>query len=188
MASASVSSGASPLSAFEFEFEYPQHQHQQQQQQPQQQQQHHYSESASDADDAFWTAISNPSPGSLSGYMSSPAANSIGSSWVVLGSGSPGHVVELEPSPAPLPSPLGSVIGADFDTLSQFAPSTSGVEQGASVSGSLFGDMSAVASLGDVSYLTQENLGFLGPSGSGLVFNDILGVNDGGELVRLLNR
>ncbi|KAL1839187.1 hypothetical protein VTJ49DRAFT_1806 [Mycothermus thermophilus] len=186
MASASVSSGASPLSAFEFEFEFPQHQqqhqhqqqqHNQQQQQQQQQQQHHYPDSTSDADDAFWATS-----GSLSGYMSSPAANSIGSSWVVLGSGSQGQAVELVPSPAALPSPLGSS-SVDFDRLSPFATATSGVEHGSvSSAGGVFGDPSMVT-LGDVNFLTQglahdDPLGFLGPAGTGFVFDQSLNINE----------
>ncbi|KAK4239854.1 hypothetical protein C8A03DRAFT_42556 [Achaetomium macrosporum] len=92
MASASVTSGASPLSGFEYEFL----------QQP---------DSTGDPDEAFWTAISNPSSGSLGPFISSPASHSLGSSWAVLGNG---QVVELEPSPAALPSPLNG----DYDQQS----------------------------------------------------------------------
>ncbi|KAK4039964.1 hypothetical protein C8A01DRAFT_46620 [Parachaetomium inaequale] len=101
MASASVSSGTSPLSGFEFEF--PQH-----------------PDSTGDPDEAYWTRISNPSSGSL-GLLSSPA-NSLGSSWAVLGNG---QIVELQPSPAALPSPLQG----DFDQLS---PYSTAVEQSGS--------------------------------------------------------
>ncbi|KAG7290871.1 hypothetical protein NEMBOFW57_000876 [Staphylotrichum longicolle] len=94
MASASVSSGTSPLSGFEFEF--PQH-----------------PDSTGDPDEAFWTAISNPSSGSL-GFLSSPASHSLGSSWAVLGNG---QFVDLEPSPAALPSPLNN----DFDHQSPYS-------------------------------------------------------------------
>ncbi|KAK4249901.1 hypothetical protein C7999DRAFT_29575 [Corynascus novoguineensis] len=93
MASASVSSGRSPHSGLESEF--PQH-----------------PDSTGELDEAFWTAISNPSSGSL-GLLSSPAG-SLGSSWAVLGNG---QIVELEPSPAALPSPLN----ADIDRLSPYS-------------------------------------------------------------------
>ena len=107
MASASVSSGTSPLSGLEFEF-------------PQ--------DSTAEQDEAFWTAISNPSSGSL-GLLSSPA-HSLGSSWAVLQNG---QLVELQqPSPAALPSPLHG----EFDQLS---PYSTAVEQSRS---GVYGDVS----------------------------------------------
>jgi len=136
MASASVSAGASPLSGFEFEF--PQH-----------------PDSASDPDDAFWTAISNPSSGSLGPFLSSPS-HSLGSSWAVLGNG---QLVELEPSPAALPSPLD---GNNYDQQSPYS-GTSFAEQATSTAA-----LSAPTDLPDVSFLTQgltqqDGLEFLAP-------------------------
>ncbi|EAQ91305.1 hypothetical protein CHGG_03240 [Chaetomium globosum CBS 148.51] len=107
MASASVSSGTSPLSGLEFEFP---------------------PDSTREQDEAFWTAISNPSSGSL-GLLSSPA-HSLGSSWAVLPDG---QLVELQhPSPAALPSPLHG----DFD---QPSPYSTAVEQSRS---GVYGDVS----------------------------------------------
>ncbi|KAH6636214.1 hypothetical protein F5144DRAFT_591439 [Chaetomium tenue] len=107
MASASVSSGTSPLSGLEFEFP---------------------PDSTREQDEAFWTAISNPSSGSL-GLLSSPA-HSLGSSWAVLQNG---QLVELQhPSPAALPSPLHG----DFD---QPSPYSTAVEQSRS---GVYGDVS----------------------------------------------
>jgi hypothetical protein len=103
MASASVTSGASPLSGFEFDF--PAH-----------------PDSTGDPDEAFWTAISNPSSGSLGPFLSSPASHSLGSSWAVVGNR---HITELELSPAALPSPLNP----DFDQQSRYS-GASFVEQG----------------------------------------------------------
>ncbi|KAK3898075.1 hypothetical protein C8A05DRAFT_19276 [Staphylotrichum tortipilum] len=135
MASASVSAGASPLSGFEFEF--PQH-----------------PDSASDPDDAFWTAISNPSSGSLGPFLSSPS-HSLGSSWAVLGNG---QLVELEPSPAALPSPLDG----SYDQQSPYS-GASFAEQAASTTA-----LSAPTDLPDVSFLSQgltqqDGLEFLAP-------------------------
>ncbi|KAH6624364.1 hypothetical protein B0J18DRAFT_176718 [Chaetomium sp. MPI-SDFR-AT-0129] len=95
MASASVTSGTSPLSGFEFEF--PQH-----------------PDGTGDPDEGVWTTISNPSTGSM-GLLSSPA-NSLGSSWVVMGDG---QLVELQPSPAALGSPLSGQMSPYSATLDQ---------------------------------------------------------------------
>lgn len=121
MASASVSSGTSPLSGFEFEF--PQH-----------------PDSTGDPDEAFWTAISNPSSGSL-GFLSSPASHSLGSSWAVLGNG---QFVDLEPSPAALPSPLNN----DFDHQSPYSAASFAEPSGNAA-------ITSNPGLGGVSFLTQ---------------------------------
>ncbi|KAK4151247.1 hypothetical protein C8A00DRAFT_36106 [Chaetomidium leptoderma] len=121
MASASVSSGTSPHSGFELEF--PQH-----------------ADSNGDPDEALWAAISsNPSSGSLGPFLSSPAGNSVGSSWAVLGNG---QIVELAPSPVALPSPLNG----NFDQLN---PYLAAIEPGQS------GVFTADSGLGEVSFFTQ---------------------------------
>ncbi|KAK3295626.1 uncharacterized protein B0H64DRAFT_323454 [Chaetomium fimeti] len=134
MASASVSSGTSPLSGLEYEF-------------PQ--------DSTGDQDEAFWTAISNPSSGSL-GLLSSPA-HSLGSSWAVLQNG---QLVELQqPSPAALPSPLHG----EFDQLS---PYSTAVEQSRS---GVYGDVSFFHGL-DNHGLENHGLGNHGLENHGLDF------------------
>ncbi|KAL2133572.1 hypothetical protein VTI74DRAFT_2136 [Chaetomium olivicolor] len=142
MASASVASvGTSPLSGFEFEFPPAEG-----------------SESnGADGDEAFWTAINNPSVGSGSvGFITSPAGQSLGSSWGVLGvDGS--HL--SEPSPvAALPSP----VAGEYDRQSPYSASSLVQQSGSGAFGSTSG-------LGDVSFLTQglaqQGLDFLPPGG-----------------------
>ncbi|KAK4123056.1 hypothetical protein N657DRAFT_645778 [Parathielavia appendiculata] len=140
MASASVSSGTSPLSGFEFD--YPQNQ-----------------DPNGNDQDEFWTAISHPSSGSLGSFLSSPAAHSLGSSWAVLGNG---QIVELEPSPAALPSPMMS------GNLDQLSPYSGTVEQ--SISGT-FGDGTGLVDLAFLNHdLAHNGLDFLPQTE--LVFDD----------------
>lgn len=101
MASASVDTSPHPLSPYEFEF--PPN-----------------TESNGDSEEAFWTAISNPSAGTGSvggGFISSPASHSLGSSWAVLGHGglqSPGVISQASPlSGASLEQSGNAVFGGE---------------------------------------------------------------------------
>ncbi|KAK4106033.1 hypothetical protein N658DRAFT_413878 [Parathielavia hyrcaniae] len=146
MASASVSSGTSPLSGFEFD--YPPSQ-----------------DPNGNDQDEFWTAISHPSSGSLGSFLSSPAAHSLGSSWAVLGNG---QIVELEPSPAALPSPIMS---GDFDQLSSYSGA---VEQS---TGGTFGDATGLVDLAFLNHgLAHNGLDFLPQTE--LVFDDQFGTSE----------
>lgn len=120
MASASVGTSPNALSPYELEFppyelEYP----------PYELEFPAAAHSAGDADDAFWTAISNPGNGAASaggGFTSSPASHNLGSSWAVVGDGG-----QLSPG-------LASPLNQDLGQLSPFA------EQGGHAA---FGDGSA---------------------------------------------
>jgi hypothetical protein len=120
MASASVGTSPNPLSPYELEFPPA-------------------AESAGDADDAFWTAISNPSAGtgSVGGFISSPASHSLGSSWAVLANGG-----QLSPA-------LSPPVNQDLDQLSPFSRASFPGEQSAQ---GTFGNSSAA---GQVSLFTQ---------------------------------
>ncbi|KAK4192044.1 hypothetical protein QBC35DRAFT_553722 [Podospora australis] len=70
-------------------------------------------DSIEDADEAFWVAYnsleSDSATGGAGAFMPSPASNSLGSSWAVLGGPGGNHHLELSP---PALSPLG---GGEFD-------------------------------------------------------------------------